>query len=172
METIKVILCGVEYKIEFIKNCGFDERIFVKKTKFGYKVRHEIKNISSDTMLLGELIAEIKKISLGGKAEDDYFYANENARLFGNLTIPLDYNRLDDRDERNKKFKIIADRSLVDPGVKEGRILSSPYQPFPALLISNYKSTKGIICGSLSQDYFYHNFEVGHEDGKAYLPRV
>ncbi len=81
----------------------------------------------------------------------------------------MDYNRLDDKDERNKKFKIIADRSLVDPGVKEGRILSSPYQPFPALLISNYKSTKGIICGSLSQDYFYHNFEVGHEDGKAYL---
>ncbi len=61
METIKVNLCGVEYKIEFIKNYGFDECIFVKKTKFGYKVRHEIKNISSDTMLLGELIAEIKK---------------------------------------------------------------------------------------------------------------
>ena len=161
MET-ETIFCVCEAE-------GFQDEYTVTETPKGYIVRRTVKNISEKTLKLKELKSELCGISFGGEPQEDYYYANENARLFCNLTVPLDYNRLDDNAKDNEKFALPVDRRWCDPGVQAGRICSSPYQPFPAVLISNYKADKGIVCGSLSQDVFYHSFEVGHKDGKAYL---
>ena len=53
----------------------------------------------------------------------------------------------------------------ADPGVVCDRIGASPYQPFPALLLSNTGTAKGLVHGSLSQRIFYHNHLVAHETG-------
>ncbi len=50
-----------------------------------------------------------------------------------------------------------------------GKNLFVAISALPAILISNYKTNKGIVCGSLSQDVFCHSFSVGHKDGNAYL---
>lgn len=148
---------------------GFENNYTIKAVENGYIVCRTVKNTSNQTLLLGGLKSVLCGISFGGKAEEDYYYANENARLFCTLTVPLDYNRLDDNAKENKKFALPVDRKLCDPEVIEGRICSCPYQPFPAILISNYAVKEGLVCGSLSQDYFYHSFEVGHKDGLAFL---
>ena len=70
---------------------------------------------------------------------------------------------------QNARFALPVDRKWCDPGVVEGKICASPYQPFPAILISNYGVQKGLVCGSLSQDVFYHSFEVGHDGDGLYL---
>ena len=148
---------------------GFKSYCNIAETDGGYIVRRTVKNISDKTLCLKELKSELYGISFGGEPQEDYYYANENARLFCNLTVPLDYNRLEDNAKKNEKFALPVNRRWCDPGVQEGRICSSPYQPFPAILLSNYKTNKGIVYGSLSQDVFYHSFEVGHKDNEAYL---
>ena len=162
-------LAGSRVKIEFFPAENFCEEIDIEPAGGGYIVTRTVKNASDKVLSAEELKTVITGIDFNENSADDYFYCNENARLFCNLTIPLDYNRTDDDAEENKKFSLTPDRTLVDPGVKEGRICSSPYQPFPAVLISNYATEKGIVCGSLLQDVFYHNFETGHRDGKAFL---
>jgi len=155
------------FQVYKLKN--FEHNYTVTAIDGGYIVRQSVKNVSDMTLKLYPFKAVLGGISFGGKIEEDYFYCNENARLFNTLTVPLDYNRTDDNAEGNKRFALPVDRKLCDPGVVEGRICSSPYQPFPAILLSNYATNKGIVCGSLSQDVFYHSFEVGHKDGEAYL---
>ena len=147
----------------------FNSEITITKGQHFYVVKRIIKNLSDKAEKLTSLKAELSGITFGGEPKEDYYYANENARLFCNLTVPLDYDRLNDDNDRNKCYNLSADRRWCDPEVNEGKICSSPYQPFPAILVSNYKSNKGIICGSLSQEVFYHSFETGHRGGKAYL---
>ena len=141
----------------------------IEKIDKGYKIKRQIKNVSNKTLKLKGLKVTLSGISFDKNPKDDYFYCNENARLFFNLTIPLDYNRYDDNAKGNAQFKLSVDRSWCDPGVQAGRICSSPYQPLPAILISNYNSKEGIVIGSLSQDVFYHSFEVGHKDEYAFI---
>lgn len=141
----------------------------IEKIDKGYKVKRQIKNVSNRTLKLKGLKATLSGITFNENPIDDYFYCNENARLFFNLTIPLDYNRYDDNAKENAQFNLSVDRSWCDPGVQAGRICSSPYQPFPAILLSNYQSNDGIVIGSLSQDVFYHSYEVGHKDGYAFI---
>ncbi len=144
-------------------------QVCVERVAGGFRLLREVKNISEKTLCFYGLRLDLEGISFGGQAEEDYYYANENARLFCNLTIPLDYNRLDDNDEKNKAFGLTVDRKWCDPKVKEGRICSAPYQPLPAVLLSNYAVKTGLVCGSLSQDVFYHSFEAGHTEKGAFL---
>ncbi len=167
----KMYLAGTKLTFQVCQTKEFENEFTVTAIDKGYIVRRIVKNISDKTLRLKELKSELFGISFGGDCEpqEDYYYCNENARLFCNLTVPLDYNRLDDGAKENEKFALPVDRRWCDPDAQLGRICSSPYQPFPAILMSNYKTNKGIVCGSLSQDVFYHSFEVGHKDGKAYL---
>lgn len=144
-------------------------QVCVERVQGGVRVQRKVKNVSTQTLRLGGLKLVLSGVALGGKAEDDYFYCNENPRVFCNLTVPLDYNRQDDNAAENKKFGLSVNRMWCDPGVVTGRICSSPYQPFPAILVSNYSSKTGLVCGSLSQDVFYHSYEVGHENGGAFV---
>ena len=144
-------------------------QVCVERVQSGFSVLRKVQNISGQTLCFYGLGFDLEGICFGGKNEDDYYYANENARLFCNLTIPLDYNRKNDNDEQNKVFALPVDRKWCDPKVAEGRICSAPYQPFPAILLSNYAVKTGLLCGSLSQDVFYHSFEVGHNGRGAFL---
>ncbi|MBE7068717.1 MAG: hypothetical protein E7381_05390 [Clostridiales bacterium] len=148
---------------------AWDIQTQTRRVEGGYEIRREIKNISQKTLNFYGFRSVLEGIDLGGNAEEDYFYCTENARIFNQLTIPLDYNRLDDNAKENEKFSLTINRKYCDPGVQAGRICSSTYQPLPAILLSNYGIKEGIVCGSLSQDVFYHSFEVGHKNGLAYL---
>ena len=156
-------------KLDVIKEPIFLDSYQVTAIKNGYILTRRIENNTNETLKLSSIKIVLEGISFDGKLDNDYYYCNENARLFNTLTIPLDYNRMDDNAEENKRFGLPVDRKLCDPGVVEGRICSSPYQPFPAILLSNYATNKGVVCGSLSQDVFCHSFEVGHKGNGAYL---
>ncbi len=168
-QEYNVSLLGTTMRIIETQVNGFEISCDITATKYGYVFRRTIKNVTDKTLPLYELKSVLCNISFGGDPQEDYYYANENARLFCNLTVPVDYNRLNDNAEENKAFGLSVDRKLCDPEVQEGRICSSPYQPFPAILLSNYNTNKGIVCGSLSQDVFYHSFEVGHNANGAFL---
>ena len=144
-------------------------QVCVECVQGGFCVRREVKNCALETQNFYGLYLGLENISFGGKAQDDYFYCNENARLFCNLTVPLDYNRKDDNDERNKAFGLTVDRKWCDPEVANGHICSAPYQTFPAILLSNYAVKAGLVCGCLCQDIFYQSYEVGHNENGAFL---
>ena len=139
----KIWLSGLNGILRFDKTRVFDNVIEVNKEKGYYVVRRTVKNVTDDAVNLKELKAELTGIDFGGEPKDDYFYCNENARLFWTLTVPVDYDRLNDDSEDNKRFNLPVSRKYCDPEVIEGHICSSPYQPFPAILISNYNSKKG-----------------------------
>lgn len=136
-----------------------------QKIEKGYICVRKIKNRLSDTIALTELSMRLVGITFVGDASDDYFYCNENNRLYGTMTLPVDYDRENPTAPSNDRFRISVDTKYADSGTIGKRICASPYQPFPAISISNYRSSKGIIIGSLSQEVFFHNFEVGHIDG-------
>ncbi|MGI6337720.1 MAG: alpha-galactosidase [Eubacteriales bacterium] len=107
-------------------------------------------------------------LTFGGEPSRDYFYHNENPRIYGRLTFPLDYNRTA-ADAPDSDFDVAAGNRWADPGVISEFIGRSPYQPFPSILLSNYESACGIVHGTLSQRVFYHNYLVGHADARAFL---
>lgn len=165
----KILLNGRELNLNFISPDGFSVVREVKNCEKGYIVTRKITNVSDKTTRLSSLCLALGGIDFGGKPENDYFYCNENARLFCTLTVPIDYNRSDDSAEENKRFNLPVDRKWCDPDANEGEICSSPYQPFPAILLSNYETNAGVVCGSLSQDYFYHSYDITRENGAAVL---
>lgn len=144
---------------------GVKTETLFKRTDNGYAVYTKIKNVSDKTVSLGELRMRLAGIDFGKRADDDYFYCNENNRIYGTMTLPVDFDRKNPHSPENARFAVSVNTKWADPGTVGGRICSSPYQPFPAVLIGNYGSNAGLIIGSLSQDVFYHNFETGRADG-------
>ena len=129
----------------------------------GVILTRTLKNNSENVVSLAELYTKFSGFSFGKAADRDYFYSNENARLYGQMTMPVDYDRLNLNNPENGKFGLDLDISLADPEVICERICSSPYQPFPAILVSNYETNIGLICGSISQDVFCHSFILSHK---------
>ena len=134
------------------KKAGLKDEYKITSIAGGYIVERYIINEGKDMVKLTELQAELTLDF--GTPERDYFYANENARIYGSFTIPVDYDRENLNNPKNKKFVFQADTFWADPKVVGRRILASPYQPFPAILLSNYDTEKGVIIGSLSQEVF------------------
>lgn len=117
---------------------------------------------------LNELGLTLSGITFGGKTVDDYFYHNENPRIYERMTFPVDYSRTKgDAGELNMDVPEIF--QWADIGVVCDRIGRCPYQPFPALHLGNYASKHGIIHGSLAQNPFYHNYLVSHQQNKVTL---
>ena len=172
MTEITIRLLNQDIKVQISKPVGFETDFSIKEVETGYVLRRKIKNVTNNVSQLCPVEIKLNGLSFGGQPQEDYFYSNENARLFCTLTIPLDYNRAKDDDVKNQEFNLPINRMWCDPGVIEGNICSSPYQPFPAILLSNYSSKTGIVCGSLSQDVFYHSYDVGHKNNAAFLTIV
>lgn len=125
-------------------------------------------NISDKTFNLTELGIEIDGITFGGNKIEDYFYHNENPRIYEVMTFPVDYVRTKDC-ASNSEYDVQAGNRWADPGVISERIGASPYQPFPAILVSNYKVKKGFVHGTLSQKVFFHNYLVEHKNDAVLL---
>ena len=82
--------------------------------------------------------------------------------------FPVDYNRTAN-DASNSEFDVEAGNKWADPGVISERIGASPYQPFPAIIISNYNTNLGLVHGTLSQRVFFHNYLVSHSESGVKL---
>lgn len=111
---------------------------------------------------LRELGFDARGIDLGTDPKDDYFYHVEMPRIYDVMTIPIDARRGTDA-VRDSGFDVMAGNRWADPGTVTERVGASPYQPFPAILLSNYKTRLGVVHGTLSQDVFFHNYLIGHE---------
>ena len=125
-------------------------------------------NTSQELVSIKELGIELKGITFGQNPRDDYFYHNENPRVYEVMTFPIDYDRTAE-DAKDSAFDIEAGTRWADPGVISERIGACPYQPFPAIIISNYHTQKGLVHGTLCQKMFYHNYLAKHENSTATL---
>ncbi len=154
--------------VDFLLKQGIFDVQKITDCSNGYIIERTVKNNTDRVINLTELKTQL---TLDFKANplNDYFYTNENARIYGSFTIPVDYDRENIDNPLNDRFVFKADTFWADPKVTGKRILSSPYQPFPAILLSNYDVQNGLIVGTLCQDVFYHNFEIYHQDGKLKL---
>lgn len=114
---------------------------------------------------LQELGFDLNGIAFGPgcKPAQDYFYHNENPRIYEKMAIPVDFDRTG-ASNRDSGFDEQAGNRWADPGVVHERIGRSPYQPFPAILLSNYAAGHGLVHGTLSQKIFFHNYLVRHAE--------
>lgn len=139
------------------------ESITLRKVRGGMTAVRCFMNLSPNVMQIKELGLLVDGINFGGDKADDFFYSVENSRIYETYTFPVDYNRTAD-DVDASEYDVRANNRWADPGVVSERVNDSPYQPFPAILLSNYKKTLGIVHGSLSQDVFSHSYLVKHTD--------
>ncbi|MBQ2714607.1 MAG: alpha-galactosidase [Clostridia bacterium] len=146
----------------------FSDSLKIEKVKTGYTLTRVFENKSKDNMRLCGLGLRLSGIDFGFDKKDDYFYSVENPRIYETFTFPVDYNRTAD-DVESSEYDVIANNRWADPGVVSDKINDSPYQPFPAILLSNYKGKVGLVHGTLCQDLFFHSYLTGHDDGELYL---
>jgi len=125
-------------------------------------ISRRLYNHSRSVIFLKEIGLHLENINLGGRQEDDYFYHLENPRIYGRMIIRVDQHRTEKAKEG--EFDGVAGTKWADPGVVSERIGASSYQPFPAILLSNLQNTIGIVHGSLSQRFFFHNYLVKHKE--------
>lgn len=127
-------------------------------------VTRSIRYTGENTGELEELFVELSNVSLGGPPSEDFFYHVENARIDQKITIPVDFDRCNAF--VGSEYDAQAGNRWADPGTVHKRIGRSPYQPFPAIALGNYTTHTLWIHGSLSQDVFYHSYELNHQNGK------
>lgn len=154
-ETYRTIqLCAEEKTFRDCLYIDYNDQELICKRVF--------ENLSEETLKLCELGVEFDDITFGLEPRKDYFYHNENPRIYEVMTFPIDYDRTA-AEAKDSAFDFQAGNRWADPGVITERIGASPYQPFPAILLSNYETTHGLVHGTLSQDVFFHNYLVAHE---------
>lgn len=144
------------------KSSRFTDDISFSFLPDGVAVERRFENTDDQPIILNGLKATVLGIDFGGNKRDDYFYHAENPRIYETFTFPIDYKRTC-ADATDSAFDVVANNRWADPGVVSEYIGASPYQPFPALLISNYKSRMGIVHGTLCQDFFYHCYLLSHD---------
>ncbi len=168
------IIDGEETKCEY-KKADTDGLVYRAESKafsdeivFGYEngiiAKRRFKNLSGEVLKLNRLKLKISELCFGGEPRDDYFYHNENPRIYEAFTFPIDYNRTAE-DAKNSEYDAVANNKWADPGVVSEYIGASPYQPFPAILVGNYKKNTALVHGTLSQNVFYHCYLVSHGNG-------
>lgn len=145
------------------ENKEVKDTLYVTEVASGYVCKRQLKNKSDRVLKLRELGVRIKGINFGENPAEDYYYHVENPRVFQKMTLRVDYNRTGTASPESE-FDEIAGNKWADPGVIVDRIGACPYQPFPAILISNYKTNRGVVHGTLSQKVFYHCYLLCHEE--------
>ena len=145
---------------------GVAEDIFLVRSAWNACTAvRRVRNDSSKTLHLNELFCRFPGITFGGERADDYFYHLENPRMYVRYCIGIDEDRF--QLCRDSGYDPVAGNRWSDPGTIHKRVGRSPYQPFPAILVSNKKSSAGIVHGTLSQKVFYHCYELDHTaDGR------
>ncbi len=131
----------------------------------GELVCRRLFNCSGESLSVCELGVELAGVSFGGAPGDDYFYHLENPRIYEKMSIPVDYDRMRSGNAKDSGFDEQAGNRWADPGVVCERIGRSPYQPFPAILLSNSSRGNGLVHGTLSQRIFFHNYLISHDGG-------
>lgn len=159
-----------EYKTlhMFAENELLHDDIYINYSQNEAVCKRVVRNTSGNRLKIKELAFCISGIGFGKDTKDDYFYHAENPRIYEAMTFPIDYDRCSDAPE-NTEFDVTAGNKWADPGVITERIGACPYQPFPAILISNYNTKRGLVHGTLSQKVFYHNYLVRHDGGAITL---
>ncbi|MBP3436168.1 MAG: alpha-galactosidase [Clostridia bacterium] len=148
-------------RLQAVQDGVFRDTLYLDYTDRAITCKRVFENVSGSVLKLYELGVEIAGITYGADPHDDYFYHNENPRIYEVFTFPIDYDRTAE-DATDSTFDFQAGNRWADPGVITERIGASPYQPFPAILISNYQTNLGLVHGTLSQDVFYHNYLAKH----------
>ena len=152
------------YSVSAAQYC---DSLFISEVENGFAVKRIFKNVSSEPIELRELGLSIDGISFNLNPKLDFYYHVENPRLFQRMTIAVDFDRMGKVWET--EFDEKAGNKWVNAGDINERIGSSPCQPFPALLVSNYDTTQGYVFGTLAQDVFYHNYQIKHKENKILL---
>ena len=145
-----------------MKYPGFQDDLYITDSIFGIIAKRVLKNTSDRSQKLNELSIKLQGITFGEEPKDDFFYHNENPRIYEIMSFPIDYKR-SAKDAKDTGFDFVAGNRWADPGVSGDLIGASIYQPFPAILLSNYKTNIGLIHGTLSQKYCYHCYLVAHD---------
>ena len=141
-----------------------EEKLTVKLSKDESLWKRSVKNISKKPIDLNELGIEFSGISFNKPQNRNYFYHVENARIYNRMAIGIEeFKNPLELASKGDDYDPLAGNKWIDPGVVRERIGASPYQPFPAILLSNYESSQGLVHGTLSQDVFYHNYIVKHD---------
>ena len=149
------------WQIDLQYKCGATESIYISREGNGIVCRRDFANGDKE-ISISELGLSISGVTFGGESAQDYFYHNENPRVYQVATIPVDFDRLNQIAIDDSGFDVQAGNRWIDPGVINERIGRCPYQPFPAILLSNYGVNSGLLHGTLSQDVFYHAYTVSH----------
>ena len=138
------------------------EDIFLTRTSWnGCTALRRLRNNSDKTVNLNEIFCRLEGITFGGDPKEDYFYHLENPRMYVRYCIGVDEDHF--QLCRDSGFDPVSGNRWSDPGTIHKRVGRSPYQPFPAILLSNMKSDSGVVHGTLSQDVFYHCYELDHD---------
>lgn len=158
---------GKNYQIDCFYSKDFADTLYLTVYDREVRVKRIFQNKGPEIKLmeLGCLFTEIK---LGNNCDKDFFYHNENPRIYERMTFPVDYVRAPE-DAKDSEYDETAGNRWADPGVVHPRIGRSPYQPFPAILLGNYETSNGIVHGTLRQKECYHNYLVRHENGSVTL---
>ncbi len=143
------------------ENGMFRDTLYFEYNERELVCKRVFENVSDTTLNVCELGVLFEGITFGESPQEDYFYHNENPRIYEVMTFPIDYKRTAEN-AKDSSFDFTAGNRWADPGVITERIGASPYQPFPAILLSNYRTNRGIVHGTLSQDIFYHNYLAEH----------
>ena len=155
-------------RLTLLKENMFREELFFTFEHDQIVCRRQFQNLSDRTLNLNELAITLSGITFNGISRDDFFYHNENPRIYEVMAFPIDYDRMS-ADVKDSSFDLQAGNRWADPGVVCERIGRSPYQPFPAILLGNFKSKHGMVHGTLSQRVFYHNYLARHDAGTVTL---
>ncbi len=147
---------------------GLREDLYFELQDTHIVCRRSTHNSSDQMAKIRETAFVIDGLELGNKPTDDYFYHVENPRIYDKMTIKLDTVRSSDM-VKDSGYDTQAGNRWADPGTVSERIGRSPYQPFPAIGLSNYGTKLGLVHGTLSQDIFFHNYLVGHSKDGAFL---
>ena len=117
----------------------FNESLYIETYANHIRCRRVFENISGKTLNLNELGMTLANLKFGAVSRDDFFYHNENPRIYEVMSFPIDYKRTAE-DAKDTNFDLQAGNRWADPGVVCERIGRSPYQPFPAIHLGNYHS--------------------------------
>lgn len=155
---------GKTLRLSYTYRNGFTDTFFLTRDgKKGICCRRLFTNKTGKAVKLNEIGLKLSGITFGSDPARDYFYHNENPRIYMRMTFPIDYNRTTG-DAADTEYDYTAGNRWADPGVVNERIGRSPYQPFPAIHMGSFDSLHGIVHGTLSQKLFYHNYLLFHEN--------
>lgn len=150
----------------------FRDTIYLRYDNKAITARRVFQSRADSDIRVKELGFFLNGIDFGSDSSNDYYYHIELPRYHGNNTLPIGYNRMNPDDEANTAYDVVPGADCVDmtpfantkSHPHQSRIGASLCLPFPAILLSNYQVKTGLVHGTLSQDVFYHNYEMSHDE--------